>query len=277
MARILIAGCGDVGSALGSTLAAAGHQVWGLRRRPASLPPAITPVAGDLCDPSTLKQLPTGINVLYYTVAASEFSDEAYRAAYIEGLGTLLAVLERDQLERLLFVSSTGVYAQTDGAWVDESSATEPTGFSGRRLLEGEALAAGSKVTSVAVRFAGIYGPGRRQLLDRVRSGTGCCETPPQWTNRIHRDDCAGVLAHLLTLRSPAPVYIGVDDEPAPLCEVMDWIAAQLQLPAPARTTPQLRARGSNKRCSNRLLRTSGYQFKYANYRQGYSKILQEY
>ena len=276
MARILIAGCGDVGTHLGCLLSDHGHKVWGLRRHPEVLPSQIQPLAGDLADSRTLTQLPLRIDALYYTSAASEYSDAGYQSAYVDGVNNILKNLDRSNLTRVMFVSSTGVYAQSDGSEVDESSLTEPQSFSGIRLLEGEAMARTSEVTTIAVRFGGIYGPGRGQFLERVRQGASCCETPPQWTNRIHRDDCAGVLAFLLTLQSPAPVYIGVDHESVTQCEVMDWMAEQLKAPLPERTPPKPRARGSNKRCSSQLLRDSGYKFKYETYRQGYSKIIED-
>jgi len=275
MARILIAGCGDVGSALGNILVAQGHTVWGLRRQADVLPPRIQPVVGNLSDQGTLDQLPSGINMLYYTAAAAEYSDPAYRRTYVDGMRNILALLDRSDLQRVLYVSSTGVYAQNDGRWVDESSATEPESFSGRHLLAGEAMARTSSVTTVVVRFAGIYGPGRGHLLERVRSGASCCDTPPQWSNRIHRDDCAAVLAHLLKVESPAPVYIGVDHEPAGLCEVMDWLAERLHVERPVRVAQTRPERGANKRCSNQLLLDSGYTFRHADYRQGYSEMME--
>ncbi len=277
MARILIAGCGDVGSALGNLLIADGHTVWGLRRQPEFLPPRIQPLVGNLAEPKTLDQLPAGMNVLYYTAAASAQTDRAYRLTYVDGMRNILAALDSGALHRVVYVSSTAVYAQDDGAWVDESSTAEPVSFAGCRLLEGEAMARTSGVSTVVVRLAGIYGPGRRQLLERVQAGASCCDSPPQWTNRIHRDDCAGVLAHVLTLDAPAPVYIGVDHEPAGACEVMDWLAEQLQVRPPVRVAQGASGRGAKKRCSNQLLLDSGYRFKYAHYRQGYSEMIAKY
>ena len=85
MSRIVIAGCGDVGTRLGLTLSAAGHEVWGLRRQPQRLPDPIRPLAADLRDPNTLGTLPEGIDALYYTAAAGGYREENYRAAYVDG------------------------------------------------------------------------------------------------------------------------------------------------------------------------------------------------
>jgi len=274
MARILIAGCGDVGTALGVRLRDDGHEVWGLRRRAANLPDAILPVAADLAAPSGLDALPRDIEIVYYAAAADGRSDQAYRAAYVDGVRHLQEALcsQARPPRRFIFVSSTGVYGQRDGSWVDEDSRTEPAGFSGRRLLEGEALALGAAGGGVVVRFGGIYGPGRDRLIRLVRDGAPCREG--LYTNRIHRDDCAGALAHLLAVEEPASVYLGVDDEPAAQCEVMTWLAERLGVAPPSRAPGGDRPSRGNKRCRNRRLRASGYRFLYPSYREGYSALL---
>jgi nucleoside-diphosphate-sugar epimerase len=275
MSRVLIAGCGDVGSALGRLLVGAGHRAYGLRRNTDALPAELEPVAADLGEPASLAAaLPREVDVLVYTAAASGFDDAAYRQAYVVGLRNVLGALDRSRLSRVLFVSSTGVYGQDDGDWVDEDSPTGPPGFSGRRLLEGEAQACSAGVPAVSVRFGGIYGPGRTRLMDRVRSGEGCAAQPVLWTNRIHRDDCAGVLHHLVELERPQATYIGVDCEPAPQCVVMDWLADHMGVPHPPRTAPGMRRRGGNKRCSNQRLMDSGYRFVYPTFREGYAQVL---
>ncbi|MGI9336599.1 MAG: sugar nucleotide-binding protein [Gammaproteobacteria bacterium] len=277
MARILIAGCGDVGTRLGLRLAACGHQVFGLRRNAGRLPPPLNGVAADLNDAATLQGLPDSIEYLHYTAAADRSDDAAYKAAYVDGLVNVLGALRTSGacLRRLLFISSTSVYGQSDGAWVDETEPTRPASFSGRRLLEGERTALEGAPEAVVVRFGGIYGPGRERLITRVREGAPCVADPPTYTNRIHVDDCAGVMAHLMALPAPESVYIGVDSAPAAQCEVMDWLAGRLSVPRPPRAAPapHRQVRG-NKRCRNDRLRSSGYRFQFPSYREGYAAIL---
>jgi nucleoside-diphosphate-sugar epimerase len=278
MPRVLIAGCGDVGTALGLLLAADGHEVFGLRRRPAGLPAPIRPLESDLAVPHGLAAIPDGIALVAYTAAADAFDDDAYRRAYVDGMANLLRALDDRgaAVRRLLFTSSTAVYAQTDGSWVDETSPAEPTGFSGRRVLEGEGLALGSGLPAVVLRLAGIYGPGRTRFVERVRSGAATCpDGPTRWTNRIHRDDCAGAARHLLALRDPDPLWIGVDDEPADECMVLDWLAARLGVPPPRRMAPGPAAGRpqTNKRCSNRKLVASGYVLRFPTFREGYAAL----
>ena len=281
MARIVIAGCGDVGSAAGSLLAQAGHEVIGLRRQLGHSVDGVQMVAADLCDEQALRALPGKVDQLIYVAAADEFTDQAYQRAYVLGLQTLLRALSDSPLQRLLFVSSTSVYAQNDGAWIDEHSPAQAKSFSGQRLLQAEMIAGSSGVASCVVRFGGIYGPGRTRLIEQVRAGAVCYEDPPQWTNRIHRDDSAGVLRHLTQVEDSQPLYIGVDSEPATQCEVMQWLAQRMQVPAPVcasrssmNNTTTRRRRGGNKRCNSQRLVASGYQFLYPSFKQGYSALL---
>lgn len=277
--RVLIAGCGYVGAALGTTLAAEGHEVLGLRRRPQRLPPGIVGVAADLTDPASVAALPSAVDAVVYLVGASAREEGAYRDAYVTGLAHLLAHLREASRppQRLLFASSTAVYAQRRGEWVDETSPTEPDHFSGRLLLEGEGLVASGPWRGTAVRFGGIYGPGRTSLVERVRRGQATVAPgPPRYTNRIHRDDCAGVLRFLLGPVAPPPVLLAVDREPAPEAEVLAWLAVRLGAPPPRRAAPDPDSRraGSNKRCSSRRLVDLGYEFRFPTFREGYGALL---
>ena len=281
MANVLIAGCGYVGTALGTRLASEGHDVWGLRRRSDALPSSIRPFVADLTVPETLKALPPELDFVFYTAAADASDDDSYRAAYVDGLRNLLHALDgqRQPLRRVFFTSSTGVYAHASGEWVDEESPAEPAEFSGIRVLEGERLLLGGLFPATVLRLGGIYGPGRTRLIDRVRRGLAVCtDGPPLYTNRIHRDDCAGALRYLMTLAEPASLYLGVDHEPAEQCEVLRWLARQLGV-SPPRLEPSLGStprRQSNKRCSNARLVASGYAFRYPGFRDGYSALLDE-
>jgi len=280
MAHVLIAGCGYVGTALAERLVAEGHVVWGLRRHPEGLPPGVRPLAADLTDPGTLRNLPSGLECVVYTVAPDRLDDAAYRSIYVEGLSHVLDALRHQGQEprRIFFTSSTVVYAQANGEWVDETSPTEPVHFSGTRMLEAERLLLGSPFPATILRLGGIYGPGRVGLIERVRRGEAVCtDGPPTYTNRIHRDDCASVLRHLMAHPQSDDLYIGVDREPAEECAVLRWLAAQLGVPPPRveRSTDlgPRRQRG-NKRCRNAKLVASGYIFRYPTFREGYSALL---
>ena len=280
MARILIAGCGYVGTALGVRLVTTGHTVWGLCRRTDALPQGIHPLAADLTTPQTLRGLPPGLEYVFYTAAPDGSSDAAYSAAYGDGLRTLLDTLtgQRQPIQRFFLTSSTAVYGQSAGEWVDETSPTAPTHFTGLRLLEGERLLLRGPFPATVLRLGGIYGPGRTRLIERMRQGAAVCQKgPPVYINRIHRDDSAGALQHLMGLPQPDSLYLGVDHEPADLCTVLRWLAAQLGAPPPrseAAPDPDRQRRRSNKRASNARLVASGYRFRYPGFREGYAALL---
>lgn len=279
--RVLIAGCGDLGTALALELAAAGDQVIGLRRHPEALPAPIAPFAADLADPRSLALLPS-VDAVVYAAAADSSTDEAYRRAYVDGVRHLLAApgLQQHSPRRFVFVSSTAVYAQDGGDWIDERSPAQATHFRARLLLEGEALVraiAAPETTTTVLRLAGIYGPGRTRLIELVRSGRATYPPgPPRYANRIHRDDAAGALVHLLRLPEPAALYLGVDDAPVDLAEVFRFLAVALGAPPPvmAEAPGGGSAERTSKRCSNALLRAAGYDFRFPTYREGYGALL---
>lgn len=278
---LLIAGCGDVGSRLAQQMLQAGWTVHGLRRQVAALPAGVLPVAGDLEQPACPTAWPQGpLDYLVYCVAASQPDEAGYRAAYVEGLRHVLGWLaERGQTpRRLLFVSSSGVYGQRDGEWIDETSPAEAESFSGSVMLEAERIAQDSGIPATLVRLTGIYGPGREWLLKQVRMGYRVVSEPPLYANRIHVDDCAGLLAHLLKAEAGGVAlqdcYIGVDDAPAPLHEVVGWLREQMGVTEWAEESTVRRS--GSKRCSNARARALGWVPRYPSYREGYAAILGE-
>ena len=278
---VLIAGCGDVGGRLARQLLAQNWTVFGLRRSIQQLPAGVLPVAADLVEPQLPLTWPRGpLEYLVYCAAASESSEAGYRAAYVDGLRHVLAWLAHSgqRPRRVLFVSSSSVYGQKNAEWVDETSAVEPVGFSGRILLEAEQLLFNSGLPACAVRLTGIYGPGRSWLLDQVRQGYRVASEPPLYGNRIHAEDAAGLLAYLLKAdQSGQPleaVYLGVDDCPAPLHEVVAWLREQLGVSGWAADASVRRA--GSKRCSNARARALGWAPRYVDYRAGYAALLAE-
>ncbi len=269
---ILIAGCGEVGCALAVTLAQL-HKVYGLRRSTDKLPPAILPIAADLLAPQTMLELPN-VDILVYCAAPSFATDEIYAQTYIDGLRNVLDALEKPPAH-IIFTSSTSVYHQDDHQWINERSATLPTSKRAKIMLVAERQVLDSGGAATVVRFSGIYGSQRLQLLNQVRAGKVFSASPVQYSNRIHLDDCAAVLAHLITKlakqESIEPLYLASDHLPSPISEVMSWLATatntQVEEVASNRKT-------SSKRCDNSLLLDSGYLFIYPDFKTGYQKII---
>ncbi len=282
--RVLIAGCGYVGSELGLRLAEAGHRVLGLRRRPDALPYPIVPFAADLTTPADLLSLPADLTHVVYAAAADGSSDEQYRKAYVDGLRNLceLPQLRHPNFRQLMLISSTAVYGQSDGEWVSEESAASSASFSGKRLLESEQILQSSRLPYGIIRAAGIYGPGRTRLIRMVGAGKVRFDPErPRYTNRIHRDDLAGAIAHLLGAPASDSVFIGVDQEPASMQSLATWLAERMGVPQPTAESESAssnlistRRSVSNKRCSGAKLRESGYRFRFPTFREGYGSML---
>ncbi len=278
--KILMAGCGKLGSAIGLALAAH-HEVWGLRRHSDAITPPIRPLQGDLTDQASLaRALTESFDIVIYCVTPSSMDDAGYRRAFVDGLDNMLGLLETQPRppERVYFISSTGVYHQNDDSWVDEDSPTHPSRFSGQRLLEGEARLARSPISGTTIRFSGIYGPGRSGFLERVKAGWVPASDNSPYTNRIHEADCVGTVTHLVTRalqgEELADCYLASDCEPARLADVVSWLRDHSSCAPAAPETAQVHQRGGSKRCSNARLLASGYVFRYPGFREGYAEIL---
>ncbi|EIL92652.1 hypothetical protein UU9_01874 [Rhodanobacter fulvus Jip2] len=272
--RVLLAGCGDLGLRVARQLQGRGDSVWALRRMPpVGDTSGIHWLRADLRQAETLRDLPPGITRLVYLPTPDRRDETAYRATFVDGLRHLLQALDTGTLRRVLFVSSTAVYGAHGGEWVDETTAPAPPGFNGKALLDAERWLAAQSVPSVALRLAGLYGPGRLQLVERLR--TGQVRVPrehPHWANRIHVDDAASAITHLLTLPAVQSLYLGVDDTPLPLDVLYDQLARLAGAPLPAEG-PAPAGIGS-KRLGNARLRASGWVPQWPDSRAGYAALL---
>ncbi|MBU6246386.1 MAG: NAD(P)H-binding protein [Xanthomonadaceae bacterium] len=271
--RVLLSGCGDLGQRVAQRLRARGDAVFALRRRPPQgAADGIAWLAGDLSRDDGMPALPSGITQLVHLPTPGARTETAYRAVFVDGLRRVMAALDPSALRRVLFVSSSAVHGDHDGAWVDEDTPADPPGFNGAVLLEAERWLAAQPVRSVALRLAGLYGPGRLQLLERLRAGQARVPRGlPHWANRIHVDDAAAAIAHLLAVPDPHPVYLGADDTPLPLDVLYDRLATLVGAPPPAEG-PAPAGIGS-KRLSNARLRASGWAPRWPDARAGYAAL----
>lgn len=272
--RVLLAGCGDLGERAAHRLIARGDTVFALRRRPpADSTDGIAWLAGDMTRVDLLPPLPPGITQLVHLPTPGARDEAAYRAVFVDGLRHVMAALDAASLTRVLFVSSSAVYGDSAGGWVDEDTPPEPPGFNGNVLLEAERWLAAQPVSGIALRLAGLYGPGRLQLIARLRAGLARVpRTQAHWANRIHVDDAACAIAHLLALPDPQPVYVGVDDTPLPMDVLYDHLAA-LSGASPPADGPGPAGIGS-KRLRNARLRASGWVPQWPDARDGYAALL---
>ncbi|QKH34266.1 NAD(P)H-binding protein [Achromobacter pestifer] len=272
--RVLFIGCGDLGQRAARHFLARGDEVFALRRNPpAANADGIRWLQGDISHIDGLPPLPDGVTRLIHLPAPGAREAAAYRAVFVDGLKHVLDALDTTQLKRIVFISSSAVYGEHEGGWVDEDTPPAPLGVNGRILLEAEAALAARGLPSTALRLAGLYGPGRLQLIERLRQGAaGAPSSPEHWANRIHIDDAAAAVVHLALLPDAAPVYIGCDDTPLPLHELYADLARLIGAPAP-REAPAPANVGS-KKLSNARLRASGLRLQWPDSRQGYAALL---
>lgn len=272
--NILFLGFGDIAARTCALLP--GERLVGVARSPKKMPPEVEFWQGAADSVAILEKLAEeSFDAVVITLTPTDFSDKSYQVAYVDTVEALVRQWQRGAAPGLiLFVSSTSVYHQENGEWVDEDSATEPSGFAGRRILEAEQCLSESGLPVCCVRFAGIYGPGRDFLVRQVLAGNGGNDA---FSNRIHAEDCAGIIAFLLQQywqgNALAPCYLGCDSEPATGTEVRQWLAGKMGDKAPA-LQPSQSSRGGNKRCCNARILAAGYKLKYPTYREGYSELL---
>jgi nucleoside-diphosphate-sugar epimerase len=282
--RILIAGCGYFGLALGAELSQRGHKVFGLtrtERRKSDLEQAgIRPLVADLTQPKQLVRLPSTHDWVINSVASAGGRAEAYRALYLEGTRHLLNWLKPNPPKKFVYISSTSVYGQNDGSVVDESSPTEPDSETSKILIETERLLLSAfnqtDFPAVILRAAGIYGPGRGHWFKQFLTGQAVLDgTGARWLNMIHRDDLVRIALAALEKGAGGEIYNAADDEPVSQRDFFQWLADALRKPMPPSVEEPampVRKRGAtNKRISNRKLKTQlGYTFKYPTFREGY-------
>ncbi|MFC4358747.1 SDR family oxidoreductase [Halobium salinum] len=285
--RVVILGCGYVGLELGRQLRAAGHDVVAVRRSDDGLDAVesagLEAVRADVTDPHSLAAVPDA-DWLVFAASTGGRGADAARETYVEGLrASIDAFADRDSApDRLVYTSSTGVYGDHGGDWVDESTPLSPTTEKTEVLVEAESIATDYAeergVDGTIARFAGLYGPDRYRL-ERYLEGP----VTAGYLNMVHRDDAAGAVRYLLSedLARGEPVLV-VDDEPVSKHEFADWLADACGVDRPEKRTKEARlAAGdlseaarrrilTSKRCSNAHLRSLGYEFTFPTFREGY-------
>ena len=269
MPRILIAGCGYVGQAAADLFHAAGWAVEGWTesaKSAASLSAKPYPVRDvDISKPAQVADLAGTFDAVIHCASSRGGDAETYRRIYLDGARNLI---EGFPGSKLLFTSSTSLYAQRDGSWVTEESETKPMRETGRILLEAERLVRDG--SGIVARLAGIYGPGRSALLSKFLTGTAIVDLEKdRFINQVHRDDIASALFFLLSRKAEgAQVYNMVDDQPILQSECYRWLAHRLNRPLPpiGKSTQERKRGESNKLVSNAKLRRLGWSPRYPTF-----------
>ena len=264
MPRVIIAGCGFVGLATARLFHGAGWDVLGLTHSPESAAALkgepFSAAACDISDADALRAIATlragQPDVVIHCASSGRGGADAYRAVYFEGALNLLDALAP---RRLIFTSSTSVYAQTDGALVTEDSAAEPPSETGHILRGTEELVLAGG--GIVARLAGIYGPGRSVLLRKFFSGEAIIEGDGgRIVNQVHRDDIASALL-TLAVSNDGGIFNVSDDAPMPQHEIYARLAQRFSLPLPPSgpIDPNRKRGWTSKRVSNAKLRALGW------------------
>ena len=274
MPRVLVVGCGFVGERAADLFHAAGWEVSGwtgsadsAARFSAEKPYPVS--AHDVTDPAAVgaaaASLPAPDAVVMSVSSGRGGGPEQYRRVYLGGARNLLAAFLP---ARFVFTGSTSVYAQTDGAWLDESAPAAPDRETGRVLRETEDAVLATP-GGVVARLAGIYGPGRSNLLRKFLAGEAVIEGDGgRWLNQIHRDDAASALCRLARPDAPPGVYNVADDCPVTQLELHAALAVHSGRALPPFGPVDLnRKRGwTSKRIANGRLRALGWQPAYPSF-----------
>jgi nucleoside-diphosphate-sugar epimerase len=288
MPRALIAGCGYLGRALADLLVA---QSWEVEGWTVSAESALELSRNghraqqvDISSKENVVARKTAFDAVIHCASTRGGDEKLYRSVYLDGAENLVECFEE---AKVLFVSSTSVYAQTRGELVTEESAAEPKHETGKVLREAEQLVLASQ--GVVARLGGIYGPGRSALLQGFLDGRATLDPDKdRFVNHIHRDDAAAAISILLKSRASAgQIYNVVDNEPNLLSDCYRWLASALNRPLPPSGRPVLsdvegstskRKRGdSNKRVSNGKLRSVDWVPRYPTFAVGMEKsVLRE-
>jgi nucleoside-diphosphate-sugar epimerase len=256
----LIVGCGYLGQRVGTRLIDRGECVRGtVRSRIRAEEIAgrgVEPVIADVLDLDSLRALPATERV-FYCVGFDRSAGATMRTLYVDGLQNVLDRLPRS-VSRFVYASSSGVYGQTDGEWVDENSATCPQHESGKVCLAAEervrdwADSHAGSVSAVILRYAGLYGPDRvvrRAILERAEPIPG---DPAKFLNLIHIDDAARAGVAALETIEVESIYLIGDDRPVTRREYYALMATLLSAPEPRFELPGSKGQESSRDATNK-------------------------
>ncbi|MBI4398390.1 MAG: SDR family oxidoreductase [Candidatus Omnitrophica bacterium] len=278
MFDLLVVGAGYLGGALARFYASQGMKVAGLVKTESSSrklsASGIIPFVIDLTQVESCASLPEA-NKIFISISSGKrtASEEEYKAVYLQGLENVLRHLQAPKkIRQIIYVSSTGVYGEHEGNWVDETTPERPDSRRAEILLEAEEKLLQSGFPVIVFRLGGIYGPGRNRIQSAEEGTWRMKENPNSYINLIHRDDIVGAAELLFNHGKSGEIYLGVDDEPVRQTELYQWLAGRLGTVPPGSTVP---SGAIGKRCRNQKLKHLGMKFIYPNFRVGYEALLE--
>ena len=286
--RYFVFGCGYLGLRVARQWLTAGQAVGALTRshgRAEKLRDmGLLPTIGDVTDLTTLSTLPIAEQIVY-AVGYDRQSSASRREVVVQGIENVLHALP-DGCQRLLFVSTTGVYGQTAGEWVDETSVTTPDSESGRLAVEAEhrcqELCRARGLELIVLRMSGLYGPGRLlRRVEQLQAGEAISGDGSAWLNLVHVNDAALAVrtaAARPISRGQQQVWLMSDDLPVSRQTYYGELARQTNAPPPVfDALADSRIHGLGKRCRNAAIKAElNLHLQFPSYREGLVASLQE-
>ncbi|MFQ3593224.1 MAG: SDR family oxidoreductase [Gemmataceae bacterium] len=263
MATVLIVGCGYLGTRIVPLLQERGDRVLATTRKPERAElfrvRGIEPVLYDVLQGGPLPVA----DAVIHAVGLDRNQGASMHDVYVEGLARVLNATHA--APRFVHISSTSVYGQSDGAWLSEDAPTQPNDASGQIVLQAEQLLLRERPDAVVLRFAGIYGPGRRIGEAGLRAGKAVAADPDKWLNLIHVED--GADAVVAALDRGQGIYHIADGQPVLRRDYFDYLASLIGV---APTTFEPAGEATNRRIDARRMREElGVIPRYGNYRVG--------
>jgi len=276
----LIVGCGDTGVRVAARAVAAGDRVTGLVRSEDSARRvrAVGARAQALDLDGDALELPACDRLFYFAPPPREGAADSRMQRVLDALGAPAPA-------HVVYISTSGVYGNCDGAWVDESRPVNPETDRARRRVDAEARIHAFCAHAFVLRAPGIYGPNRLPV-DRLRAGTPIvADDEASWSNRVHIDDLAAIAWEAGNAHWPHTVYNVSDGQPTTPGMFQDTLATMLDLPPPPRigwaqaeqefSGMRLSFLRESRRIDNRrLLADTGYTFVFGDFRRGLAASL---
>ncbi|MBI2806393.1 MAG: SDR family oxidoreductase [Planctomycetes bacterium] len=269
---LLILGCGYLGRRVAARWRERGDRVFAATRNATHLPPDVEPIVCDVLDVNSLRILPR-VDTVVYAIGFDRSSGANMRAVYVNGLANVLSHLPAPG--RFIYVSSSSVYGQTEGEWVDETSPAAPVEESGRIVLDAEAVLRDRLPSALVLRFAGIYGPGRLLRRQAIEKGEPIVGDADKWLNLIQVDDGAEAILAAECQGVAGLTYNICDDHPVRRRWFYSALAHLLKAPAPRFLPPPADQPApphekGNRRINNwRMKKELRVALRYPDYEQG--------
>ena len=287
----LIFGCGYLGFRIAKLWRQRNESVLAVTRSSARArelsDEGIEPLVGDILSHRSNSEpnwrFPAEVDTVLFAVGYERGSDQTIRDVYVEGLRNVLDALP-ESVQRFVYISSTGVYGNVAGDWVNEDTVCQPTREGGKACLAAENLLRSHPLgkRSIILRLAGIYGPGRIPRAKDLLAGKPIDAPAAGYLNLIHVDDAARI-ALLAEERAETPsLYVVSDGQAVVRSEYYKWLAQLLKAPPPKFVpappdSPAAQRAGSDKRINPaRLMRDLHPELLYPSYREGLAAIVAE-